>query len=275
MSKRGYNLRDQPRKHTSLYPKCQETVRLFVFLFFFPLFFLSSAAQRKACRALNKNNILPYDLTIWPTVKNMLFELPLTLMLLMTLGISVKASLHCRKLLFQRGRSKNWECSCLTWWSKECGKLGKAGKANSQRPGLKVAVSRNAFWAMFKTALLQEQRAPEAKYLKTDYMYHVQLRPRWSREQISPCFSQTELYGTAAGLGLCSELAAAEPQPCTAVPAQLRRQQQSALGISVSDAGLQTQEGQSHAGSDADAYLQYPLRDIEMANTAQHMSQRN
>lgn len=106
-------------------------------------------------------------------------------MLLMTLGFSIQASLCSRKLLFQRRHSKNWECSCLTWWSKECGKLGKAEKVNSQRHSLKVAVSRNAFWAVFKTALLQEQRTPTAKYLKTDYMYHVQLGPRWSQEQIS------------------------------------------------------------------------------------------
>lgn len=196
-------------------------------------------------------------------------------MLLMTLGFSVKASLCSRKLLFQRGRMKNWECSCLTWWSKECGKLGKAGKANPQRSILKVAVSRNAFWAVFKTALLQEQRAPKAKYLKTDYMYHVQLRPHWSQEQISTCFSQTGIYSTAASLGLCSELSVAEPQPRTTVPAQLWWQQQTALGTSVSDAGLKAQEAQSHTGSEANAYLQFPLRDMEMGNTVQHTGQRN
>lgn len=106
-------------------------------------------------------------------------------MLLMTLGFPIQARLCSRKLLFQRRHSKNWECSCLTWWSKECGKLGKAEKVNSQRPSLKVAVSRNAFWAVFRTALLQEQLTPKANYLKTDYMHDVQLGPRWSQEQIS------------------------------------------------------------------------------------------
>lgn len=146
-------------------------------------------------------------------------------MLLMTLGFSIQASLCSRKLLFQRRHSKNWECSCLTWWSKECGKLGKAEKVNSQRPSLKVAVSRNAFWAVFKTALLQEQRAPEAKYLKTDYMYHVQLKSRAD----FPCFSQPGTHSPATRLGLCLELSMAQPR--TTGTAQPREAQQTALGL--------------------------------------------
>lgn len=55
----------------------------------------------------------------------------------------------------------------------------------------------------------------------------------------------------------------AEPQPWTTVPARLRWQQQTALGTSVRNAGLKTQEGQSHTGSGADAYLQFPLRHTE------------
>lgn len=59
------------------------------------------------------------------------------------------------------------------------------------------------------------------------------------------------------------------------MPAQLRQQQQTALGTSASDAGLKTQGGQSHTGSEADAYLQFLLRDIETGDAVQHMDQTN
>lgn len=167
-------------------------------------------------------------------------------MLLMTLGFPIQARLCSRKLLFQRRHSKNWECSCLTWWSKECGKLGKAEKVNSQRPSLKVAVSRNAFWAVFRTALLQEQLTPKPTIWKRITCTTFSLGLAEVKSRFPTCFSRPGICGPAARLGLCLELSMAQLQPRTTVTAQSREPQQTALGTSVSGAGLKAKQGQSH-----------------------------